>query len=88
MKKAIEIIKLCEEEQQVTPSQAKKIVADFLKSNGLDNKLTAKTIGFSDLARGSSVFVAVHDWEPNPLASTLTDLAKENGFRVEFKGSL
>ena len=87
MNKASKIINLVEEGETLTPAQAKKVVTDFLKSKGLNNKVTAKTIGFQDLARASMVFVQVLDWSPNPsAASELEQLAKQKGFRVQFKG--
>jgi len=64
--------------------EAKKIVKEHLIAHNLPyTKLTAKTISFSDLARGSSVFVKIHGWQPNPCWDELDRLAKQNGFRVE-----
>ena len=68
-----------------TISQAKKIIRQNLVDLNLPyDKLTAKTISFSDLARGSCIFVKIHGWQPNPKAEILRNIAIENGFRVEF----
>jgi len=40
-------------------NQAKKLVAESMKAHGIEyTKLTAKTVSFEDLARGSKVFVS------------------------------
>lgn len=70
----------------ITFNCAKKLIRSALSARGLENKLTAKTIDFSDLARASCVFVTVHGWRPDPLAAELERLAGEHGFRVIFKG--
>lgn len=70
----------------VTVSGAKKLIKSALFARGLENKLTAKTIDFSDLTRASCVFVIVHGWRPDPLAADLEKLAREHRFRVTFKG--
>ena len=67
-----------------TTVEAKQIIRQQLADHGRHNKLTARTIGFSDLARAACIFVKVHDWEPNPIADCLDTVAKANGFRVEF----
>lgn len=64
--------------------QAKKIIEAKLNALGLSYaKLTARKVGFQDLARGDCVFVKVHGWKPDPLWDVLVKLAKANGFRVE-----
>lgn len=64
--------------------QAKKLVRQWLEERGLPyDKLTAKDVSFSDLARASEVFVRIHGWEPNPAWTELKNLARENGFYVE-----
>ena len=68
----------------MTTKEAKRIIASALAANGLENKLTARTIGFDDLARGSRLFVNIHGWRPSPLAEALARTARENGFSVEF----
>src|SRR5208337_4459346 len=37
-------------------------------------------------ARGSSIFVTIHGWQPNPAWDELKKIAIANGFRVEAKG--
>lgn len=70
-----------------TTHKCKKMVSQWLKELGLgDHKLTARTIGFADLARDSCVFVKVHDWEPDTRGQDLKKLARAEGFRVEFAG--
>lgn len=73
-------------ETPVSVSVAKKLIRSALSARGLENKLTTKTIDFSDLARASCVFVVVHGWSPDPFAAELEKIARENGFRVTFKG--
>jgi len=68
----------------MTINAMKKIIREKLASLDMDNKLTAKTVGFMDLARANMVFVKVHDWKPNPVANDLELLARTNGFRIEF----
>lgn len=69
------------------PSECKKVVRDFLTEHQLPfTKLTARTIDFTDLARTECVFVNVHGWEPSPKAEELDQLARANGFRVQFAG--
>lgn len=65
---------------------AKKLLKKELAEYGMTNKLTAKTVGFSDLARDSCVFVTIHNWEINPIWVHLDNFAKDNGFRVVFSG--
>ena len=71
----------------MTTHQAKKLVKSWLENNVKDTtfKLTARTVDFTDLARGGCIFVKVHGWKPNPLWFNLQNIAKENGFRVEAK---
>lgn len=62
----------------------KKIIQVELDKRNLPyTKLTAKTIGFSDLARGSCVFVKIHGWQPNPAWDEIKAIAVANGFRIE-----
>lgn len=67
------------------PNECKKTAAIILK--GLDisySKLTAKTIGFQDLARASCVFVTVHDIKFNSVNTwgLAKATAKDHGFRL------
>lgn len=69
---------------KITLNNAKKIIARALEERQLSfTKLTARTINFSDLARGDCVFVAIHGWQPNPAWDDLKTLAKSNGFCIE-----
>jgi len=71
---------------QLTPSKAKKIIAEALFENGLGaHKLTAKTVSFIDLARDKCIFVTVHDWQPDPLAHVLEKIAFRYDFCVQFE---
>jgi hypothetical protein len=81
--------------EKLTPNTAKKLVDAMLTGfhNGAMRsgnraigytKLTAKTVGFQDLARANCIFVKVHGvTEPNPLFGQIEDMAKANGFRVQ-----
>jgi len=69
------------------PNEAKKLVADWLTKNDLSfTKLTAKAVGFSDLARDAMAFVKIWGWKPSPKMAELKKFATENGFRVETDG--
>jgi hypothetical protein len=73
----------------MTPTAAKKIMAAAMSERGLSfDKLTARTVGFSDLARGQAIFVKVHGWKPNPAWDELRAIAAENGFRIEAAGGI
>ena len=68
----------------ITPAIAKRIIATELQRLQLPIlKLTARTVSFSDLARGQCIFVRIHNWQPNPLFEELRKAAVTNGFRVE-----
>lgn len=68
----------------MTPNEAKRITASKLAELGLTHKLTARTIGFQDLARDDRVFVKIHDWQPSPLADEITAVAREHGFSIDW----
>lgn len=69
---------------RATPSQAKKIVLQFLDENDIPyTKLRARTIGFADLARDEMVFVKIFGWKPNPAIEELEAIGRKMGFRVE-----
>ena len=71
----------------MTAFQAKKIVAEWLAGNNLPyHKLSARTVDFADLARGSKLFVKVHGWKPNSIWGELRAIASVNGFLVETDG--
>ncbi len=74
------------DETTITPRRAANLIKVKLLSMGFHNRVSAKTVGFSDLARTSAIFVTVHDWQPNPKFSELKEVAKKNGFFVEGKG--
>lgn len=70
-----------------TPAFAKKIVQQKLSALKLPAyKLTARTIGFSDLARGQRVFVKIHGWKPDARARELEKVAMAHGFSIDFGG--
>ncbi len=64
-------------------NQAKKIVAGVLQEHGFSNKLTARTISFTDLARGNKIFIKIHDWKPNSVWDEIKKKAGEYGFCIE-----
>jgi len=68
-------------------TNAKQAIREALRALGLSNKVTARTIDFTDLARQRVIFVKVHDWNPNPAAIELEALGQRNGFRIEFSGT-
>jgi len=67
----------------MTPNHAKKIVKAWLEVNGFSYKLSAKTIDFIDLARGSCIFVKIHGWKPSPLWDELKKHCRKSGFCLE-----
>jgi hypothetical protein len=68
----------------VTPMFASSIIKGRLAALGLSNRVSARTVGFSDLARTKEVFVIVHDWKPSPIARELKELARAKGFFIDF----
>ena len=65
---------------------AKAVIKEFLDKRGLPyTRITAKTVSFSDLARGSAVFVQVHGWKPNPAWTELKEIARQHNVFVEAK---
>lgn len=70
--------------EKITPARAKKIMQAALEERELPyEKLTARTVNFTDLARGGCVFVKIHGWKPRPSWDHLKKVAKENGFCIE-----
>jgi hypothetical protein len=62
---------------------AKKLIIDKLKELNLPyEKVTARTVSFSDLARDSKPLIIIHGWQPNPLWNKLLNLAKANNFCI------
>jgi hypothetical protein len=71
---------------RMTPNAAKKIIRQALEERQLPfARLTARTVGFVDLARDSKIFVAIHGWQPNPTWDELQRVAHSNGFCIEDK---
>ena len=67
------------------PSDAracKQVVALALSARGLHNKLTAKSVGFGDLARGSRVFIKIDGCLPPGVEDEMIALAKGHGFSL------
>lgn len=70
----------------ITINQAKKMVKAYLDERNLPyRKITARTVGFTDLARDSVIFVTVHGWKGDPAWQGLRQLAYDHDFRVESK---
>jgi hypothetical protein len=70
----------------ITTHRAKTIIREELERRGLAfAKLTARTVGFQDLARADCIFVQVHGWQPNPAWDELRSIAVQHGFRIEAK---
>ena len=70
----------------MTIKLAKSLTWDWLFDLGLNNKVTARTVSFSDLARAECIFVTIHNWKTNPAAAnTLCSNARAKGFRIQFK---
>lgn len=67
---------------------AKKIVAEFLKGKGYEGVIMAKTVGFSDLARGSKVFVKGPALKTDEDREAMKTLGKEKNFIYHEAGSL
>ncbi len=68
----------------ITLNQAKKLIKQELEAKCLPfTKLTARTVGFSDLARAAVVFVTVHGWKPNPQWDNLKAVAKKHDFCLD-----
>lgn len=71
----------------MTASKAKRLLAVELADYGIPyDRLTAKTVHFTDLARASCVFVTVHGWGGRERDATrLEEFARGREFRVDFK---
>jgi hypothetical protein len=70
--------------EAITINKAKMFVRRELEKAGLNNRITARTVDFTDLARCKRIFVRVHDWKPDPAYETLHKAARLLGFYVEF----
>jgi len=71
------------EKCRITTHHARKTTQEWLRKNKFDDKVTARTVSFADLARDEAVFVEVKNWKPNPRWSELKSLARSKGFFVE-----
>lgn len=70
--------------KQLTANDAKKIIQKELDSRGLSyTKLTARTIGFTDLARDSKIFVKIHGWKGDKSWDDIKKVAHDNHFCIE-----
>ncbi len=79
------MIKASQITPQGSPSVAKRVIRAVLAEDGIECRLTARTVVFSDLARASCVFVTIHGWQPSAdAADQIAGLAIRHGFRVEF----
>jgi len=66
--------------------EAKKLLKDYLDTHHIPyTSLTAKTVNFTDLARGKGVFVTIKGFSPNPVAREIKDFARQNNFCVDFE---
>lgn len=69
----------------MTPREAAKLMSKELSRRGLPfNKISAKTVEFTDLARARAIFVKIHGWLPNPIAYEIKEFGRANGFNVDF----
>lgn len=75
---------------EITARRAGSIVRGWLKSWGIEGvSVTAETISFSDLARCSKVFVAVHGGTFTPEQwSKIIGMARVNGFFIHQEGGI
>lgn len=69
-----------------TTGEAKKTAAIILRGVAIGyDKLSARSVSFSDLARADCVFVTVHGARiAGPGAILAKATAREHGFRLEF----
>ena len=72
----------------MTPRQASKIIKEDLARRGIAfAKVSARTVGFVDLARDSKVFVSIEGMQATneqkrEIYPQLKELAKQNGFLI------
>lgn len=71
----------------VTPVEAKKLLKKYLEEKHIHfDKLTARTVGMSDLARGHPVFVKIWGWQiisGSVYIDGIKAFAREYGFLIE-----
>jgi hypothetical protein len=76
------------EKPKLTLHQAKAFIRWALEERDIPfTKLTARTVGFHDLARGESVFVKIHGWKGSTLWEELRGMAHHEGFCLETDGA-
>ncbi len=64
--------------------KARNIILHKMAEINVSCKVSAQTVGFSDLARGSSVFVTLHGWAGTPEQfRILKNEAHEHGFSLD-----
>jgi len=68
------------------PSPKEIVTAGLVRLGLSPHRLSVKRVGFSDLARGSRLFVTIHDWKGDPRAQELKEIGRQNGFTVSFSG--
>jgi hypothetical protein len=68
---------------------AKRIIKNELTNwNVSHSRLSAQTVSFSDLARGSRIFVTIHgvvDNQPSDVWKYIENVARGNGFSIEVR---
>ncbi len=74
--------------EDMTAREASKIIRQELEAQKIPfSTVSAKTISFSDLARGERIFVTVTGWERGYASPSryalIADIAKKNGFSVD-----
>ena len=63
-------------------SACRQVIALALSAHDLRNKLTARTVRFEDLARGSRVFVKIEGFLPPGIEDEMALVAKGYGFSL------
>lgn len=72
----------------ITIAEAKKAARNFLKFHDVGfERLTAKTVSFSDLARAGMVFVTAHNCTglTPAKAEDIRSAARSLGFRIQYE---
>ena len=88
-----ELKNMIKESTQSTVFDVKRKARKYLEvlTGKTDWKLTAKTVGFSDLMRGEKLFIRIHDWNPKEFGQyvkELQNLARKDGFIFDFGGDV
>jgi len=75
------------DQNKTTPIKAKSLLKKWLDENKVPYRtLSARTVGFSDLARDKAIFVKVFGWVArigNDNYSRMIEFSRKNGFIVE-----